>query len=334
MDVWGVQIIANVEDVIEHVRQELANQNINLLKDIKPTFNNIMVTCISHGDGQERNPSLGISITEQKDYTGEKIPAGTCHCFTCGYRADLPTFVSNAFGYNDRGMFGYKWIIRNYASIAIEERKQIQLNMSREQKSDNIEEEIEIKEEQLDQYRYLHPYMEKRKLNEKVISYFDIGYDRQVQAITFPVFDLDGKVRLIQRRSVNGRMFINDEGGSKGEFVYGLYQVKLNLEWVDEVYITESPIDALTLWKHRIPAVALMGARATMRQIQLLKEFPVRKYVLALDNDEAGHRGAEFIKNNLRSNKVLFKMQFPEGTNDVNDLSDEQIKTIKKDIFY
>lgn len=332
MDVWGIQIIANVEDIVEHVRQELLEQKVELLKDIKQTSNNIMVTCISHGDGQERNPSLGISLKDLRSYTGEIIPAGTCHCFTCGYRADFPTFVSNAFGYNDRGMFGYKWIMRNYASISIEERRKLDLNMSREQKHEKDEIPI-ITEEQLQSYRYIHPYMMERKLNEKVIEYFDVGYDMEKNALTFPVHDTNGNVRLIQRRSVQGKMFINDEGGSKGHYVYGLYQVNNNLNWIDEVYITESPIDALTLWKHRIPAVALMGARVTDTQLQLLKKSSIRKFVLALDNDEAGQRGIDFIKDHLKDNKILYRLIFPEGVNDINDMTNEQIENISRVIY-
>jgi len=334
MDVWGTQIIADVQDIVEHVKLELMNQDIELLKDIKPTHNNLMVTCISHSDGQERNPSLGISLQDQKNYKGEIVPAGTCHCFACGYRADLPTFISNALGYNDKGMFGYKWLMRNYVSIAVDERKGIELNMERGKHAAEVTDVAEISEEQLQQYRYIHPYMKRRKLTENVIEYFDVGYDKQTQAITFPVHDKDGKVHLIQRRSVNGKMFINDEGANKGNYVYGLYQVYKNLIWVNEVYITESPIDALTLWKHRIPAVALMGARATMRQIELLKEVPIRKYVLALDNDKAGQAGAQFIKKHMSSSKVLYKIEFPEHVNDVNDMTDEQIKSIKKAIYY
>lgn len=334
MDVWGTPLLADVEEIVTAIQHELRAQGSELLETIKPTYNNIMVTCIAHGDGIERNPSLGISLKDKRDYRGEKIPAGTCHCFTCGYKADLPTFVSNAFGYNDKGMYGYKWIMKNFVSIAIDERPKIQLDMGRDKRTAETTETGQIDEEQLEEYRYTHPYMYRRKLTDKVIEYFDLGYDAEKGAITFPVHDVDGKVKLIQRRSVYGKMFINDEGGSKGNYLYGLHQVYKNLSWINEIYITESPVDALTLWTYRIPAVALMGARATAQQVELLQKLPVRKMVIALDNDSAGHKGADFLKDHLKTNKLLYRLQFPENVKDINDMTEKQINNRQEIIFY
>lgn len=332
MDIWGTPVLADVEEIVRHLQFELHENDVDLLQDIKRTHNNIMVTCISHNDGKEKNPSLGIMLNDRKDFKGEVIKAGTCHCFTCGYKADFPTFVSNALGFNDRGMTGYKWVIKNFVSIAIEERKKLDLNMSREK--DVHTPHTIVTDEQLDKYRYIHPYMYERGLNDKVINYFDVGYDKDANALTFPVHDISGIVRLIQRRAVYGKVFINDEGESKGNHVYALYQVYKNLSWVNDVYITESIIDALTLWTHRIPAVALMGARATERQIELMKMLPVRKYVIALDNDEAGEKGSQYLKEKLNDEKVLFRLNYPENAKDVNDLTEKQINSRKISIFY
>lgn len=328
MLVWGTPILADVEEIVERVRYELNKQGINLLRDIKPVANNIMVTCISHSGGQEKNPSLGISTIDQKNYEGKIIPAGTCHCFTCGYSADLPTFISNAFGYDDQGMFGYKWLMRNYVTIEVDERPKLSVDMRRNvtQNNENLQ---EISEEQLKQYRYIHPYMKQRKLTDKVINYFDVGYDHKTNSLTFPVHDLDGKVYLIQRRSVEGKRFHNDEGVSKGNYLYGLYQVYNNLSWIKELYVTESPIDALTLWGYRIPAVATMGARVTKKQLQLLKEVPIRKIVLAMDNDKAGHEASKYIRDNIKGYKIVYRLVFPEGVGDINEMSQEQIESRK-----
>lgn len=321
MEVWGTPVLAEVEEIVDLARTELRMKGLDVLRDMKPMHNNIMVTCIAHGDGTEKKPSLGIS-TADVIRNKRRYPAGTCNCFTCGYTVDLPEFISNLYGHNDKGMFGYKWITENFVNLSIDKRKPLQLNMSREKSDEEIIKIID--EEVLKMYRFTHPYMFERKLNQKVIDYFDIGLDESAYAITFPVHDLYGNVRLIQRRSIVGKQFQNDEGAHRGEFVYGLYQVYKNLSWIKELYICESPIDALTCWVHRVPAVAIFGSRITATQVKLLRMLPVRRLISALDNDEAGNEGSEKLKKELGDTKMIWRLQYPEGKKDVNAMSEEQ----------
>lgn len=323
MEIWGTPIIAEVEEIVDLARTEIRTQNIDLLKDMKPTHNNIMVTCIAHGDGTERKPSLGIS-TADVQRNGKTYKAGTCNCFTCGYTVDLPEFISNLFGHNDKGMFGYKWITQNFVNLSLEKRKPIQLNMSREIDDLDLIFDETILEEELEKYRFTHPYMYDRKLTDKVIEYFDIGYDKEKDALTFPIFDKYGDVKLIQRRSVQGKQFINDEGANKGNYIFGLYQVYKNISWIKELYICESPIDALTCWTYRVPAVAIMGSRITETQVKLLRELPIRKFISALDNDKAGQEGTEKMKKHLADLKVIYRLKFPTDVKDINAMSEEQ----------
>jgi len=56
----------------------LLKTGIRYFGRIKPTPNDIMVSCPFHKGGQERKPSCGI-----KRYADEKGSAGTVHCFSC-----------------------------------------------------------------------------------------------------------------------------------------------------------------------------------------------------------------------------------------------------------
>src|SRR5699024_12271850 len=94
-------------------------------------------------------------------------------------------------------------IVRNFVSVEVEERKQLKLDMNRD--NDVIEQVEYIDDEQLEQYRYIHPYMYSRGLTDTIINYFDIGFDKKYNALTFPVKDTEGNVCLIQRRSEIGR---------------------------------------------------------------------------------------------------------------------------------
>lgn len=325
--IWEKPVLASVNDIVSQLRLEVRAEGNDLLKDMKHTNRNIMVTCPFHAGGNESKPSCGISTVDTKD--GKRVyPAGTAHCFTCAFTGDLPEFVSGVLGRQDAGMTGYKWITTRFASVTVDQRKPLELNMSRQvvQK----ESTLYVSEEELASYRYQHDYMYHRKLNDKVIDYFDVGYDTKTDSLTFPVHDLNGRVLFVQRRSIGTKSFMNESVAEKGKVVYGLYHVYKNLSWIKEVYICESIIDALTCWVHRVPAVAILGALPTNFQLDLLAKTPIRKYVTALDNpliDEAGKKGTTRIADHLSRNKLVNFLKFPEEVKDVNQMTEEQFNS-------
>lgn len=318
LDVWGTPVMAEVSDIIDMLMIELRSSGSHLLAHRKWTGTDIMLPCISHKDGMEKKPSMGI-LTEDKIRDGKTHKAGTVNCFTCGYTADIAEFVSDCFGRSDRGYFGNKWIVSNFVNLAIEKRQDFNLNMSRKTAGD--EQKGGVSESELDSYRYTHPYMYERMLTDRVIEYFDVGYDEKTRCLTFPVHDLDGVSLFFQRRSVEGKRFQNDVTDLKGGVLYGLYQVYKNVSWIDRLYITESPIDALTLWKYRMPAVATMQAIPTTTQIELLKRVPVRVLICAQDQDEAGDAGAARIKKHLQWHKLLYRVRMDRK--DINKLDQD-----------
>ena len=76
--------------------------------------------------------------------------------------------------------------------------------------------------------------------------------------------------------------------------------------------------NCLTCWKFDIPAVALLGTGAH-EQYEILRKLPVRKLILGLDPDEAGYKGAERIRKNVGTSKLITQYIIPEGK-DINDL--------------
>lgn len=331
LTIWEKPVLATVQDIVTQLRMEVKASGIDLLRDMKPTHRNIMVTCPFHKNGQEKKPSFGITTVDTKE--GKRVyPAGTCHCFTCGFTSELPEFISQLFGHNDGGQFGYKWITSRYSSVTVDAREPLKLNMTRNKgnTSGDIDlDSIFVSEEELASYRFFHPYMYYRKLTDKVIDYFDIGYDQKTESLTFPVHDLKGIVRFIQRRSVGKKGFLNESVPWKGKTVYGLYHVYKNLSWAKEVIICESPIDALTCWTYRVPAVATMGALPTVDQLNLLIKLPIRKYIVGVDNpliDSAGREGAIRLSKELGKHKVIQYLKFPDEVKDINAMSEEQFR--------
>ena len=189
-------------------------------------------------------------------------------------------------------------------------KQHIQSNKSSEQYSG------EITEEELDKYRYIHPYMYQRGLTDEIIERFDIGYDREREEITFPVKDIEGKCVFIASRSVKSKFFRLPKGLDKPvyqayRFQYGEYK---------EAYITESFLNCLTCWKYNKPAMAMIGT-GNQKQYEILNKLPVREYILAFDPDEAGRKATERFRKNVHG-KIIKELVYTDNR-DINDLQEE-----------
>ena len=290
---------ATVQEILTLLQEELRLRGIDLLKDVRPTGDNIMVTCPIHKGGHETKPSCGIHVH-----------TGVVHCFTCGYSVSLPEFIGNCLG---GGYFqGVSWLQQNFYEVAVENRKPIDLNLTRGQLKKEIH--TYVPEMVLDQYRYFHPYVRGRKISDEVAIQFDVGWDKETNCITFPVRDKDGNCLFVARRAVETKWFNYPAGAHKP--IYGLY------EWIQagkpkEVVICESIFNCLTCWSHGIPAFALNGTGSKDQLIEL-SMLPVRSYVLGLDPDDAGRKGCERIRKAC-PNKLLYSLDYKDGR-DLNDL--------------
>lgn len=322
-------IYGDLQDILNTLKSELSLRGLNRFQVFRDGVENIQTNCPFHKQGQERKPSFGINKS-----------TGSAHCFTCGWSGDLTTLISELFGKMDGGTFGKNWLLKRYNSVEVEtrpnilegvgldgvssdsnnngyirNRRKFKANLSRvETNSDRIT------EEELESYRYIHPYMYKRGLTYEIIEEFDIGYDRNRQEITFPVLDLSGECVFVAGRSVNSKFFRLPEGKNKP--VYQAYR------FVDKsskyAYITESFLNCLTCWKYDQPAMALIGT-GNKYQYDILNNLPVREYILAFDPDEAGRRAAERFRKNVHG-KIIREVQYQEPDKDINDLQEDFFK--------
>lgn len=325
-------LLAEPIQILQELKSQLALAGINRFEKFIETSQHIQFNCPIHKNGQERKPSCGMTTTDIVSPDGRTTPAGTVHCFQCGYIASLSEMISNCFGYDDLGKFGEQWLAKNFLTVSVEERADIPLDLSRTSIS-STKTNSYITEEELLRYRYTHPYMYKRKLTDEVIDIFDVGYDDcfklktksgveydNLHCITFPVRDENGNCVFIARRSVDMKLFHYPESTTKP--VYGMWELKQYYPNVKEVYITESMINCLTLWSWHFPAVALNGT-GTPYQYKLLEKIPCRKFITALDPDEAGYKGTNKLKQYFSRKRLITSVYPPEGK-DINDLTYEE----------
>lgn len=334
-------ITEDINNILIELRKQLDLKGIKLFSKIIVSRDNIQTNCPFHNGGQERKPSFGI-LSKQKG----NEEAGTCHCFACGWTGSFAEMVSNIFGYDDLGLYGGKWLVRNFLTVQVENRPDIlegfndRNNISirnnngihrfkQHIQSDKSSEQYsgEITEEELDKYRVYHPYMWKRKMTPEVIDIFDIGYDENTKCITFPVRDLSSKCVFVARRSVTSKFFNYPQNAEKP--VYGLYELSQLTNYPDEVIICESMIDTITCWVYGKYAVALNGLGNDL-QFKQLRSMPNRKFILATDMDKAGQSARVRLKKQLTNKLVSEYIWDVKMAKDINDMTKEQFLGLKE----
>lgn len=321
--VGNTLITVPVINIIQVLKQELDLRGIPLLNKIVPGANNIQVTCPVHNHGQERKPSCGISTTNKQG-----VDAGTVHCFTCGFRSSLPEFISICFGRKDNGEYGKNWLIKKFISVEISERPDLELNISRnKQNEQNIE---YVSEQELDRYRYTHPYLYRRGMTDEIIEEYDLGYDRNfklpgtnntIETVTFPVRDINGNTLFVARRAIYQKLFYYPQNVDKP--LYGIYELDKNAA---EIIVCESMFNALTCRVYGKQAIALLGL-GTETQYKQLEQLKARKLIIGLDPDKAGSRAGLRLKNRLKNKKIISFLDVPEGK-DINDLTEEEFNKL------
>lgn len=335
MEVNNHVILDDTQDILIELRKQLELNGVKRFAKFIDSGKNIQTNCPFHKEGQERKPSFGINKN-----TGE------CHCFGCGWSGTLSEMISNCFGKDDFGVYGNKWLIRNFLSVAVESRPDIDVDFCRRKKITS-ETKKYISEQELDSYRYTHPYMYKRKLTDEIIDLFDIGYDKSTDCITFPNRDINGNCLFIARRSVKTKFFNYPQDVEKP--VYGLYElrkiskVKIGTKryptglqvptyestYPSEIIICESMIDALTCWVYGRYAVALNGT-GNENQFKTLRNMPNRKFILATDMDEAGLKARERIRQSLGNKLVTEYVWDINVAKDINDMNKEYFDSLKE----
>ena len=297
-------------NILYQAKRELTNGK---LKDIQKAHDaNILITCPCHKGGYEKRPSCRVLADE----TCEDLEAGYAYCFSCGYSAPFAQVIGDLF--NEDKSFGEEWLVERFGNTFVEQEEFLQ---------EIVLDKPTVKKEYLDEsvlvpFDFYHPYMWKRKLSKEVVDRFRVGYDKERDAITFPVYDERHNLVMVTARSVNSKHFWIPKNVDKP--VYLLYDI-LDRR-VQTVYVAESLINALTLRTWGLDSIALFGT-GSEKQYNILKKSGIRNYILLFDGDEAGRKGAMRFKKNMPNDVFITDVRLPAGK-DVNDLTYEEVMTL------
>lgn len=314
-------IQSDTQSILDMLKFDLAQHGVDRFHIFRNNGENVQTNCPFHKNGQERKPSFGVNGEIDK-----------CHCFSCGWSGTIEEMISELYGYQDEGKFGKRWLIKRFNTVEIETRPNIMEGFNvrnsnyhsfnfdiykQHQYICEANRNIEtITEEELDKYRYIHPYMYERGLTDEIIERFDIGYDREREEITFPVRDIEGRCVFIAGRSVKSKFFRLPKGMDKPIYCAD----KFRTASYKTAYITESFLNCLTCWKYNKPAMAMIGT-GNRKQYEILNKLPVREYILAFDPDEAGRKATERFRKNVHG-KIIKELVYTDNR-DINDLQEE-----------
>jgi hypothetical protein len=172
----------------------------------------------------------------------------------------------------------------------------------------------EIPEDNLFQYRMIHPYLYERGLTKDIIVDMQVGFDEEHAGITIPHFFM-GKLVGLQRRhlatytdgpkkdqyfcprcELDGKKvpkYKNTSGFPKANTLYGYDRMKkyLKEEGASSVIVVESPMTALKLMSMGFNRVVATFGSFSREQGMLLLAVPTVYFWP--DNDAAGYENAQ-----------------------------------------
>ena len=168
-------------------------------------------------------------------------------------------------------------------------------------------------------------FLHKRGITDKVIAAFsihtaDVPELRLQNAIVIPVRHIDGthSFNKYRRDPMEGPVkpkYLFERGGKVT--LYGADRLVAEQSH-NHVIITEGELDTLVCWSAGIPAVSSTAGASSFQDewVELLGRYEV---YICFDNDEAGHKGAIKVLDQIPTARVIFVPNNIPGVKDISD---------------
>lgn len=163
-------------------------------------------------------------------------------------------------------------------------------------------------------------YMLKRGFKRKTLMMCKAKYTyNQSYPLIFPMFDnkeFKGWVCRTTLKTVEKRRkYLYNEGFSRATTLCGTYSKG------QPVVICEGYMDMLKFKQFGLKnVVAILGWKITAEQVSKLKANNITHVISALDNDECGNKGTNYLKSFFK----VTKFQYPAKVKDAGDLTQKQ----------
>lgn len=296
--------------------------------------NHIMVRCPFHGGGNEKTPSLSISLN---------VPVWFCHgCKASGHIAQLLGAAGLSRSSIDAVLpksSGERYVKQTLGAKILKSTH------------DLFRGKYILDEGLLDLYRLCPTSLRQAGFKQTTLRHFEVGYDTKNIRITYPLRNVYGDLIGISGRAnlegIEPRYRIYDrELIERTDYhvpaEYTMESVKSAILWhghvvrplffanshvTDFMVITEGFKACMWTWQHGFEdVVALVGSYLTDHHAELIGRV-VPRVVLFLDNNEAGWRGTKQAALKLiRKGVDVTVARYPDDREQPDDLAEEEIQ--------
>lgn len=280
------------------------------------------IVCPFHGDV---NPSMQINLND-----------GTFYCYGCLRKGNALDFVKEVYKLKNRGIDDLKACIVIMKIIKSKKCNKLKIKPGNRQRKDNKTSLLEASDyyyglSKIDwDKRYnkvigeevesLGKYMGDRGFKTSTLTKIGakITFNKSY-GIIFPIMDNKTFKGWVCRTSLKNvekkRKYLYNKGFSRATTLCGIYGKK------DYVYVVEGFMDMLKMRQNGIHnVVALFGWKATPEQITKLKLAGVKVIISALDNDQYGRMGTQFLKSFFD----VYRFKYLKGFKDPGEMNKEQ----------
>ena len=305
-----------------------------------------------HPKQQDRHPSFAVRINPDK-------PSGW-FCYTCqerGWLGLLVKEVEKATGYH------YPKDLHEFAKkdgdVSPERIKDklntatfwnpstlvggVRMSVRRQNALDPDYKPPYFPESTLDNYKghsldsMLYLQGDQRKLTQKTIDEWEIGWDEEDRRIMLPIRNNDGRLVAYSGRLFEspGEVRLNHKGKRAPKYLhskgfkrdYLLYGEHLRKSYLRTGYVMEGFFDVVYLWQLGYRNVfAIMGTYLSEIQQKKIKRW-CEHVIVITDGDEPGREMGKTVSEALRPDVVAVEAHCPEGL-DVNDLTPEELRVL------
>jgi DNA primase len=285
------------------------------LSSVKQVGDNTMAACPFHN---ERSPSFGVHNE-----------TGLYQCFGCGAKGNIAQLVKHLDNY-DTVFDAEEFLVNMYGKYAANPDESFELHFDDEATTDYY-----IDDSILKQYRFRHPYLSRRNLDEPIQRYFEIGYSATKQAITIPYRDHLGRLLTVKFRRVTSKSFWYEPSMPsrvKSETLFAFDKVLQSHHNI--IAITEAEIDCMSVWQAReCSAFAIGGNQFTDAQAHKLLKYltPEKELLLFVDNDDGGQHAENLVIKKLDARFNISTVDWSlinRSVKDANDLTVDEIKML------
>lgn len=266
--------------VKEYLKEQLVDfleeRNINIRKNF---------ICLNP-EHLESTPSMSYDARRDK-----------VHCFGCGADYDIFNLIGIEYGLDDfQSQFNKACELYD---VEVEQNHTIKPKSVRT--SQNKREGEDVKMSTVDYYKACEAavhqtnYFKSRGLSDETIRTFSLGYDAQNQRVVIPV-----SREFYISRSVSGKGFYNPSG------VKSTIYHKTVKDRNKPIFVVESAFCALSIAELGGNAIALNSTNNSSQLIDLIQRESLYelRFILSLDNDDAGRKASYDLINELRKMNV------------------------------